>query len=208
MKKTRSLRFNTALFVFVSVLGLVGAFVACTKTGDVAQSQTGRFSDYVDDKGNISLPNDYRTKFSHLGTFSVATKAGGHTDELHNVYTRAEDVAAFQRDGKFPDGAILVKEVFGSETEAMTTGDSSRATDIKVWFVMIKDSVGRFKENKIWGEGWGWALFEGKDSKKQVATNYAVDCRMCHVPAQKDDWLYLRGYPVLRHSDGSGETKR
>jgi hypothetical protein len=198
MNKHRSCSLITGLLAFILVLGFVGAFVACTKPEDVAQIQSGRFSEYVDDKGNISLPNDYRTKFSHLGTFSVASKSGGHTDELHNVYTREEDVAAFQRDGKFPDGAVIVKEVYATEMEVLTTGDSSWATDTKVWFVMIKDSVGRFKENKLWGEGWGWALFEGKDPKKQVATNYGVDCRTCHVPAQKDDWIYLRGYPTLR----------
>jgi len=198
MNNHRSYRLTLAATMFGAMIFLVGAFNACDKSVDTAKVQNGGFSEYVDEKGNISLPNDYRTKFSHLGTFSVATKAGGHTDELHNVYTRAEDVAAFQRDGKFPDGAILVKEVYGAEMETMTTGDSSRATETKVWFVMIKDSVGRFKDNKLWGEGWGWALFEGKDSKKQVATNYGVDCRTCHVPAQKDDWIYLRGYPVLR----------
>lgn len=200
MNNHRSFRLTLAATMFGAMIFLVSAFNSCSKSVDTAKVQNGSFSGYVDDKGNISLPIDYRTNFSHLGTFSVATKAGGHTDELHNVYTRAEDVAAFLRDGRFPDGAILVKEVHGAAMETMTTGDSSRATETKVWFVMIKDSVGRFKDNKLWGEGWGWALFEEKDPKKQVATNYAVDCRMCHVPAQKDDWIYLRGYPVLRPS--------
>jgi hypothetical protein len=48
----------------------------------------------------------------------------------------------------------------------MTTGDAHWATDIKVWFVLIKDSKGRYKNNPLWGDGWGWALF------KQVATDY------------------------------------
>ena len=46
--------------------------------------------------------------------------------------------------------------------------------------------------------GWGWALFEAKDPKKNVATDYTTDCRTCHVPAKKDDWVYVRGYPVLK----------
>ena len=43
-------------------------------------------------------------------------------------------------------------------------------------------------------------LYEAKDPKKNVgdwATNYKTDCRPCHVPAQKVDWAYLRGYPIL-----------
>jgi hypothetical protein len=62
---------------------------------------------------------------------------------------------------------------------------------------MVKDSKGRFPKNDLWGDGWGWALFEAKDAKKNVATDYKTDCRTCHVPARKDDWLYIRGYPVL-----------
>ena len=30
------------------------------------------------------------------------------------------------------------------------------------------------------------------------ATDYTTDCRLCHVPAKKDDWVYIRGYPVLK----------
>jgi len=62
---------------------------------------------------------------------------------------------------------------------------------------MVKDSKGRFPKNDLWGDGWGWALFEAKDPKKNVATDYKTDCRTCHVPARKDDWVYIRGYPLL-----------
>jgi hypothetical protein len=32
-------------------------------------------------------------------------------------------------------------------------------------------------------------LFEAKDPKKNVATDYKTDCRTCHVPAKKYDWV-------------------
>src|SRR3954471_11332765 len=69
------------------------------------------FSPYVTKGGGISLPADYREKFVHLGTYAVATKPDKPVDEMHNVYARPEDVQAYRRDGKFPDGAILVKDV-------------------------------------------------------------------------------------------------
>ena len=62
---------------------------------------------------------------------------------------------------------------------------------------MIKDSKGRFPGNDLWGDGWGWGLFEAKDPKRNVATNFRTDCIPCHVPAKKDDWLYVRGYSIL-----------
>jgi hypothetical protein len=155
------------------------------------------FSSYVTKEGGISLPADYRTKFTHLGTWAVATKPGKPVDELHGVYARPEDVKAFRRDGKFPDGAVLVKDVISVGSAKLTTGQASWAKDVKIWFVMIKDSKGRFPKNDLWGLGWGWALYEAKDPKKNVATDYRTDCKVCHVPAKKDDWVYIRGYPVL-----------
>jgi cytochrome c len=155
------------------------------------------FSPYVNKYGGISLPVDYREKFLHLGTRVVATKPGKPINEMHNVYARPEDIQAYHRDGKFPDGAVLVKDVTSVGSEKLTIGQATRATDVKVWFVMIKDVKGRFPKNDLWGDGWGWALYEAKDPKRNVATDYYLDCRMCHLPAKGEDWVYVRGYPVL-----------
>ena len=93
----------------------------------------------------------------------MATKPDQPLDEMHVVYARPEDVRAYRRDGKFPDGATLVKEVTRVGSEKLTTGQSHWATDIKLWFVMIKDAKGRFPGNDLWGDGWGWALFLAKE---------------------------------------------
>jgi cytochrome c len=155
------------------------------------------FSPYVTRDGGISLPLEYREKFLHLGTWAVATKPGKPVDEMHNVYARPEDIQAYRRDGKFPDGAVLVKDVTRVGSDKLTTGQATWTTDIKIWFVMIKDAKRRFPKNDLWGDGWGWALYEAKDPKRNVATDYKTDCKVCHIPAKKDDWVYTRGYPVL-----------
>src|SRR6516162_1046987 len=155
------------------------------------------FSPYVTKEGSISLPADYREKFLHLGTWAVAKKPDQPVHEMHNVYARPEDVHAYRRDGKFPDGAVLVKDITSVGSDKLTTGQSSWSTGVKVWFVMIKDAKGRFPKNDLWGDGWGWALYEGKDPKRNVATDYKTDCKVCHIPAKKDDWVYVQGYPVL-----------
>ena len=168
-----------------------------TRAEDPPAPKAEDFSPYVTKGGGISLPADYREKFVHLGTYAVATKPDKPVDEMHNVYARPEDVQAYRRDGKFPDGAILVKDITNVGSEKLTTGQSTWTKDIKIWFVMVKDSKGRFPKNDLWGDGWGWALFEAKDPKKNVATDYKTDCIPCHVPAKQDDWLYIRGYPIL-----------
>ena len=155
------------------------------------------FSPYVTKDGGISRPTDYRETFLHLGSWAVAKKPDQPVFEMHNVYSRPEDIRAYRENGKFPDGAVLVKEITEVSSDKLTTGQSSWSTDDKVWFVMIKDSKGRFPGNDLWGDGWGWALFEARDPARNVATDYKTDCKLCHVPAKKDDWVYIRGYPIL-----------
>jgi hypothetical protein len=162
-----------------------------------AAAEPEKFSEYVDGKGNIARPADYQTTFTHLGTFATASKAGGPVDQLHGVYARPQDVKAYRTDGKFPDGAV-VKDVYKIKSGNLTTGTVIWADEPDIWFVMVKDAKGRFPGNDLWGDGWGWALFEAKDPNKQVARDCSTDCRACHVPAKNDDWLYVRGYPVLR----------
>ena len=63
---------------------------------------------------------------------------------------------------------------------------------------MIKDANGRFADNPLWGDGWGWALYKPDDPLKNVATDYSKDCISCHVPAKATDWVYIEAYPTLK----------
>ncbi len=157
------------------------------------------FSPYVDEKGSITIPKDFRSWY-FLGTWGVAADEDGQVGSkgFHNVYTQPETITAFRSTGKFPDGAVLVKELFKAATNSMTTGEISYAAETEGWFIMIKDTQGRFKENRLWGDGWGWALFNADDPAKTVTTDYKDDCISCHVPAEKDDWIYIGGYPALK----------
>jgi hypothetical protein len=78
--------------------------------------------------------------------------------------------------------------------------DPHWASGTKVWFVMMKDDKGRYANSKLWGDGWGWALYKSDAPEKQVAVSYKKDCQGCHIPAQKTDWIYTRGYPALHSS--------
>ena len=154
------------------------------------------FSPYVDKSGNISLPKDFRKTMTHLGSWFVPE---GGASGFHDVYTEPESVRIYRNTGKFPDGATLIKELRTSTSGDYTTGKNvSYATSaIKQWFVMIKDTKGRFKNNPTWGDGWGWALIKTDDTQKNVTTNYHTECLGCHMPAKKTDWIYVEGYPTL-----------
>ena len=62
---------------------------------------------------------------------------------------------------------------------------------------MNKDEKGRYTENPLCGDGWGWALFKSDVPDKQVATDYKKHCLGCHIPARGTDWVYVQGYPAL-----------
>ena len=160
--------------------------------------------DLVDKTGNIRKPNGYRDNYQILGTFTVFNAipmmGGGPSEkggESHYTYASPGTAEYYRKTGKFPDGAVLVKEVFGTDHGTLTTGEGHWASGTKAWFVMIKDEKGRYPGNPLWGDGWGWALFKTDAPDKQIATDYKKDCLGCHVPAQATDWIYVQGYPVL-----------
>ena len=176
----------------LSLIGVVAAYGL-----DTHSQFSGVTATVVDSKGNLRVPSDYRTAYEALGSWAVAKDEGQGSKQLHVVYASPGTIAAFRKDGHFPDGAVLVKEVFNTTTKAMTTGTVSSAGTLAGWFVMVKDNVGRFQGNKLWGDGWGWSWFDGGNAQKTTSTDYKTDCQACHVPARESDWIYTNGYPVL-----------
>lgn len=172
----------------------VALFTGQSQANDLA-SQT--YTTYVNRTGDISLPGDYRTHWSHLGSWVVNDiKAPGYG--FHDVYTQPEAVKVFLETGQIPDGTILIKKIRMIGSGAMTTGPVLWATENAVWFVMVKDTKNRFKGNSNWGEGWGWALFDAKNPKINSSKGYTQSCLSCHLPAKQTDWVYIHGYPTLR----------
>lgn len=158
--------------------------------------------------GAISVPDGY-TRWATLGTWAHAEMEGAPgSKEYHVVYTQPETIDYYQKHRSFPDGAVLVKELLNAETMPMTTGSAvSHATSLKGWFVLVRDTKGRYKDSKLWGDGWGWSLFNAPDSKKTVSTDYQENCLACHLPArdlaspdahEEDKWIYTLGYPVFQ----------
>jgi hypothetical protein len=188
----------------ISTLGIgvagLSAIVAIAAYGRIS---TGASNDWtkaevVDASGNLHVPAEYRTTYQMLGSWAVAADGGQGSKELHIVYASPGTITAYRQGRRFPDGAVLVKEVFMAETGQMTTGTVSHAGTLKGWFVMVKDDVGRYAGNKLWGDGWGWSWFDAANPSMTTSTDYKADCQSCHVPAQMTDWIYVDGYPSLR----------
>jgi hypothetical protein len=178
-------------------IGGISALVAVIAYGQT-DTTASKAEEVVDASGNLRVPDNYRTTYELLGAWAVAAKQGQGSQELHVVFASPGTIPAYRQDGRFPDGAVLVKELFHAATGQMTTGTVSHADSLKGWFVMMKDSKGRYAGNKLWGNGWGWSYFDAANPAKTTSTDFKVDCLSCHVPAQASDWIYVGGYPPLR----------
>lgn len=169
------------------------------------------FSPYVDVQGNIRIPEDYRD-WAFLGTWHIAPEKGSGDAAgaigFHNVYTQRSAVQAYRKTGRFPDGAVIVKELLKSKSGTLTTGEVSWGTQVEGWFVMVKDDKERFPNSPLWGNGWGWVLFNSNDPKNTVTRNWRLDCLGCHLPAGKTDWVFVQGYPTLMSESGLSTTAR
>ena len=176
--------------ILVFSLALLTTFLAANLRGGAQNDAL----DLVDAKGNIRKPADYRDRYHALGVYTVLDPKG---NEMHYTYASPGTAEFYRTNNRFADGTVLVKEVFATNHARLTTGDAHWADGTKVWFVMIKDEKGRFPGNPLWGNGWGWALFKSDAPDQQVATDFKKDCLGCHIPAQKTDWVYVDGYPVL-----------
>lgn len=160
------------------------------------EPESTSFNNFVDHAGTISLPENYRSQWSHIGSWLIADpEAPGYG--FHDVYMQPDAVLHFLKFGEFPDGAVIIKEVRKIEAGAKTTGMAQWAGDVNIWFVMVKDGNGRFEDNPHWSDGWGWALFENKGAMKNVSQGFAVSCQGCQIPAKDNDWVFIEGYPTL-----------
>jgi hypothetical protein len=186
-----------ALGAALAGLSVIGTVIAYGQI-DARSQYGGTTAAVVDDKGNLRVPADYQTSYQMLGSWAVAADNGQGSKEMHVVYASPGTIAAYRKDGRFPDGTVLVKEVFKASTRNMTTGTVSSADTLAGWFVMVKDNVGRSPGSKLWGEGWGWSWFDAARPAKTTSKDFRTECLGCHIPAKTTDWIYVLGYPGLK----------
>lgn len=181
----------------ISIAGLLALVLFGALEQKAAAGEAGARK-VVDAEGNLRVPADYRTSYQFLGSWAVASGVSKTPDQIHVVYSSPGTITAYLKDQRFPDGSVLVKEVFQTTTAKMTTGNVGRADTLKGWFVMVKETKDTHPANALWGDGWAWSWFDADNSLKTTSTNYKVECLPCHVPARATDWVYVQGYPPLK----------
>ena len=192
------MRKEHAIIPFVALFVMAAASIAQYGIGWLAAPGLAQGRSPSDLRALLSVPADYRTAFHFLGTFAVAGESGRGAKELHSVYASPDVIPAYRVTGRFPHGAVLVKEVFETDTADMTTGQVSHAGRLQGWIVMVKDTGETYRDDPLWGEGWGWAWFNADSPTKTSTSDFRGECLGCHEPARSKDWVYVQGYPALR----------
>jgi hypothetical protein len=183
----------------VASFALLAVVVAAAGFALVSSAADGqRLEAVTDPQGNLHVPSRYRSDYEFLGAWAIAADKVAGSSQIHTVYATPGTIAAYHKTRHFPDGTVLVKEVYETSTAPMTTGTVSHAQTLKGWFVMVKDSNNSHPENLLWGDGWGWSWFDAGDPMKTTSNNYKTNCLYCHVPAKSTDWIYTGGYPTLK----------
>ena len=186
--------------VVLSIAVLLGLGSIAAYRGQMGMGTHRKAGAVVDANGNLRVPAHYRTSYQFLGSWAIAADKGQGSKGLHIVYASPGTIAAYRNTGQFPDGSVLVKEVYQTVTQPMATGTVSDAQKLQGWFVMVKESKNIHPNNKLWGDGWAWSWFDAGNPTKTTSADYKLNCLPCHVPAQATDWVYVGGYPPLHHS--------
>ena len=148
--------------------------------------------------GNLLKPEGYR-EWIFVGapvTPNDMNNGKAAFPEFHAVYIDPMSYKKWQRDGSFPDGTILVKELIDVGTKSAPSGKGYFMGNYIGLEAAIKDTK-RFKN-----EPGNWAYFsftqKGKPVKHLSTPFPSEKCNICHQALAKDDWVFTQYYPVLR----------
>jgi hypothetical protein len=113
--------------------------------------------------------------------------------EFHHVYIDPVGYRQYRRTGTFPDGTILVKELFDVGAKQAVSGNGYFPGSFLGLAAAVKDSK-RFPN-----EPGNWAYFNlGGTGVKSAKAEPASACNACHQANAADDWVFTQYYPVLR----------
>jgi hypothetical protein len=154
--------------------------------------------------GALVLPTGYREWIFVGGPITPNGLNNGAAPfpEFHSVYVTLDNLRSYQRDGRFPEGTMMVKELSlvqaGKHDDGSLDSASGRgyfSGPLNGLDVMVKDSRRFGKTNN-----WGFFTF-GHHAQPYDATakeSSLAECASCHIAnVAKTDMVWVRYYPLL-----------
>lgn len=129
---------------------------------------------------------------SSLG-LSYSEGAAPKTKNFHHVYIHPSAWAAFQKSGKFPEGTVLMMEVYSAGQKESINRAGAFPRD----FLRVEAAV---KDSARFNGGWAYFDFGGPvtGGLKAQSTAFAKDkCWQCHSEHAETDNVFTQFYPML-----------
>lgn len=157
------------------VLGLAAAL------GGALSAEVARSDD------PLAFPEGYRSWY-HVKSLLLEEGHPLHASfgGLHHVYANEKALQGY-RAGKFPDGSVIVFDLFEVTREGGAVAEGER----KVLAIMVKDGQ-RFASTG----GWGFEGFaRGDPAQRVVGGNAKQACFDCHASQADHDYVFSRLRP-------------
>jgi hypothetical protein len=140
-------------------------------------------------------PEGYR-QWVHVGSslgMSYSEGAKPEKKNFHSVYLHPAAWTAYQKTGKFPEGTVLMMEIYSAgEQESI-----NRAGAFANEFLRVEGAV---KDSRRFDGGWAYFDFGGPvtGGLKDVSTAFAKErCWACHNEHAETDNVFTQFYPWL-----------
>jgi hypothetical protein len=147
------------------------------------------------DDNRMLRPEGYR-QWIHVGSslgMSYSEGAKPEKQNFHSVYLHPKAWAAYQKSGQFPDGTVLMMEIYSAgEQESI-----NRSGAFAHKFLRVEAAV---KDSQRFDGAWAYFDFGGPvtDGLKDVATAFPKErCWACHNEHAETDNVFTQFYPWL-----------
>jgi hypothetical protein len=142
--------------------------------------------------GKLIAPKNYREwVFLSSGLGMTYSKGSPNNNPMFtNVFVAPEAYHAFLRTGQWPDGTILMMDMYSSGTEgSINKGGHYQLENMGGFEAHVKDSSRP-------GDLWKFYGFEAKDEAAAARPN-GNDCTQCHVKNGGVEATFVQFYPTL-----------
>lgn len=151
----------------------------------LALGVAGLMENSVAQAPGLKFPEGYRS-WTHVKSMLIHSTDHPLYDPfggLHHVYVNDKGVKALKNGGTYPDGSVLVFDLYNAKEE----NGAYVATDRKFIGLMVKDS----KKYKDTG-GWGWEVFKGNAKSGGNVKDAKTECFNCHASQHESDYVFSR----------------
>ncbi|MEW6489258.1 MAG: cytochrome P460 family protein [Thermodesulfobacteriota bacterium] len=187
MKRRRSL---VPALLAAGTMVVLGLAAEASSAGEDRGKPYAQFSD----QGELLRPKGFR-RWVFVGAPVTPNELNGGKaafSEFHHVYIDPAGYREYKRTGAFPDGTILVKELFAVGAREASSGKGYFPGDFVGLAAAAKDSA-RFPN-----EPGNWAYFNlGDAGVASAPAQPTAACNACHQAGAAHDWVFTQFYPVL-----------